>query len=67
MSLGFTLLTIAEVLVGLFIIWGFWHEDKMVEFEDKLFARIGIHRKKHTATITRFDATGSSNRERNCI
>lgn len=67
MSLGFTLLTITEVLVGLFIIWGFWHEDKMVEFEDRLFARIGIRRKKHTATITRFEASASSKKERGCI
>ncbi len=68
MSVSFTLITIAEVSFGLFLIWGFWHEDKMVEFEDKLFAKLGIkRRKKHTAKIIRFSPNNSPHREKNCI
>ena len=68
MSLGFTLLTLAEVAVGLFIVWGFWNEEKMVEFEDRFFARIGLpRRKKRTAKITRFDSTNQTHRETRCI
>lgn len=48
MSLSFTLLTIVEVVFGLFLIWGFWHEEKVVEFEDKIFAKMGITRRKKT-------------------
>ncbi len=67
MSLGFFVATIAEILVGSFIIWGFWHEDKIVAFEDRLFARLGFPRRhRRTAKITRFSAE-PQNRERNCI
>lgn len=68
MSVSFTLLTIVEVLVGLFLIWGFWNEEKMVKFEDKLFAKMGIKRRqKQTAKITRFPTNDSPNSHRNCI
>lgn len=68
MSLSFTLLTIAEVLVGLFLIWGFWHEDKMVEFEDKIFAKLGItRRKRQRAKITQFSSPNRTHHEKNCI
>lgn len=68
MSLTFTLLTVAELLVGLFLIWGFWHEDKMVAFEDRLFERLGIARhKKSTAKITRFDSAAQSRPGKRCI
>lgn len=68
MSLSFTLLTIVEVLVGLFLIWGFWNEQKVVEFEDKIFAKLGItRRKKHTAKITQFSANGTTPANKNCI
>ena len=68
MSLTFTLFTVAEILVGLFLIWGFWHEDKMVAFEDRLFERLGIaRRKKSTAKITRFDSAAQSRPGKRCI
>jgi len=68
MSLGFTLLTLAEVAVGLFIVWGFWNEEKMVEFEDRFFARLGISRcKKTTAKITRFDSAKAEHTKSRCI
>ena len=68
MSLSFTLLTIAEVLVGLFLIWGFWNEQKVVEFEDKLFAKLGIaRRQKKPAKITQFNAKGTTPYNKNCI
>lgn len=68
MSLSFTLLTIVEVIFGLFLIWGFWHEEKVVEFEDKIFAKMGItRRKKHTAKITEFNVAANSGHEKSCI
>lgn len=68
MSTTFSLLTIIEVALGIFFIWGFWNEDKIADFEDKIFAKMGIvRRKKHTAKITRFSADTTSKRDRNCI
>ncbi|MBQ5764651.1 MAG: hypothetical protein IIW03_00745 [Clostridia bacterium] len=68
MSLSFTLLTIAEVLVGLFLIWGFWNEQKVVEFEDKIFAKLGITRRhKKTAKITQFTTNGTTPCNKHCI
>lgn len=68
MSLSFTLLTIMEIIVGLFLIWGFWHEDRMVAFEDRLFAKLGIARqKKAPAKITRFPSAPQSHRGERCI
>lgn len=68
MSLSFTLLTIAEFACGLFLIWGFWHEEKIVEFEDKIFAKMGITRhKNHTAEITPFPTGEKTCRGKNCI
>ena len=60
------LITLAEIAFGGFIIWGFWHEEKVVEFEDRLFAKLGFKVKKHhTAKITKFNS--KSNRNKNCI
>lgn len=67
MSFGFIVATTLEVLVGLFIIWGFWHEDKVIAFEDRLLARLGLpRRRRRSAKITQFDSN-HSHRERNCI
>ena len=41
MTIGFILRTIAEVALVAFLIWGFWHEDKFIRFEDRL-ARIVV-------------------------
>ena len=68
MSTTFSLLTIIEVALGIFFMWGFWNEDKVADFEDKIFAKMGIvRRKKHTAKITRFSAGSPSESDRNCI
>ena len=68
MSVSFSLLTILEVSLGIFFIWGFWNEEKLADFEDKIFAKMGISRyKKHTAKITSFSNANCSKRGRNCI
>jgi hypothetical protein len=68
MSISFSLLTILEVALGIFFIWGFWNEEKLADFEDKLLAKIGIVRcKKHTAKITDFTTANCSKRGRHCI
>ncbi len=46
MSLSFAIITVLEVLTGLFLIWGFLHEEKFVALEDRILARL---RKKRTA------------------
>jgi ABC-type uncharacterized transport system ATPase subunit len=68
MSTTFSLLTIIEVALGIFFIWGFWNEEKLADLEDKLFAKLGIRRaKKQTAKITRFTGGNPQRRDRNCI
>ena len=63
-----SLLTLFEVALGVFFIWGFWNEEKLVDFEDKFFAKMGISRRqKHTAKITRFSNCDCQSRDRNCI
>ena len=46
MSLSFAIITVLEVLTGLFLIWGFLNEEKFVALEDRILARL---RKKRTA------------------
>jgi len=36
----FILKVLATVLVGSFIVWGYWHEDKFVQFEDRLIEKL---------------------------
>ena len=68
MSATFSLLTIIEVALGIFFIWGFINEEKLADFEDKLFAKMGIRRtKKHTAKITNFTGGNPQKCDRNCI
>lgn len=55
MSFSFTIATVLEVLVGLFIIWGFFHEEKFVAFEDRIFHRSSQKSvKPHQAEIIPF-------------
>ncbi len=66
MTLSNILLTVLEFSVGGFIIWGFWNEEKLIKFEDKIFAKLGIKvKRRHNAKITQFKATGSCNKR--CI
>ena len=63
-----SLLTLLEIALGVFFIWGFWNEEKLADFEDKIFAKLGIRRhKKRTAKITKFTNGNCTNRDRNCI
>lgn len=36
----FIIETILEIAVGAFIIWGVFNEDKLVRFEDRIFAAV---------------------------
>ncbi len=40
MALKFAIQTAFEILVVILIIYGFIHEDKLIEFEDRIKARI---------------------------
>ena len=66
MSLSALLITLAEISFGGFIIWGFWNEEKVIAFEDRLLSRLGFKvKKKHSAKITRFSP--NCNQNKNCI
>ncbi|MBE6762157.1 MAG: hypothetical protein E7551_07705 [Ruminococcaceae bacterium] len=68
MSVSYTLLTILEVALGIFFIWGFWNEEKLADLEDKLFAKMGIRRRRRSkAKITQFSNGSTSKHNRNCI
>lgn len=68
MGISFTLLTILEVALGVFFIWGFWNEEKLADLEEKLFEKIGVRRHKRCkAKITRFSNGTTPTRDRNCI
>ncbi len=66
MTLSNILLTLFEISFGGLIIWGFWHEEKVIKFEDKILAKLGFKiNRKHSAKITQFKP-GRSQRK-NCI
>lgn len=45
MTLKFAIQTAFEILVVVLIIYGFWHEDKLIAFEEDLKAKI-LNRKE---------------------
>lgn len=45
MVLKFALQTVFEIAIVVLIIYGFWHEDKLIAFEDNLKAKI-LNRKE---------------------
>lgn len=45
MILKFAIQTVFEIAVVVLIIYGFWHEDKLISFEDNLKAKI-LNRKE---------------------
>lgn len=45
MALKFAIQVAFEILVVVLIIYGFWHEDKLIAFEDDLKAKI-LNRKE---------------------
>ncbi len=66
MSIGSIITTTLEIAFGLVIIWGFWHEDKFVEFEDKLFSLLKSRRRhSKSAVITPFPK-GSEKTYKSC-
>lgn len=40
MSTSFIIAIVVEILVGAFIVWGLLNEDRLVEIEDRLFAKV---------------------------
>lgn len=40
MALKFAIRTVFEIALVVLIIYGFWHEDKLIAFEDSLKRRI---------------------------
>lgn len=44
MALKFAIQTVFEIAVIVLIIYGFWHEDKLIAFEDKVIAKIRAKR-----------------------
>lgn len=40
MNIGFVISTLFEIALGSFIIWGYFNEQKLVAFEDKLFLKL---------------------------
>lgn len=49
MALKFAIQTVFEIAVVVLIIYGFWHEDKLIAFEDKVIAKIRAKRSGHNA------------------
>lgn len=47
MALKFAIQTVFEIAVVVLIIYGFWHEDKLIEFEDRVRAKIRARRSGH--------------------
>lgn len=51
MSTTISFIILAEVLLTLFVVWGFMHEEKFVQFEDKIiFSILRFIRSKKAAT-----------------
>lgn len=44
MALKFAIQTAFEILVVVLIIYGFWHEDKLIAFEDRVRAKLKVNR-----------------------
>ena len=49
MALKFAIQTALEFVVAILIIYGFWHEDKLIAFEDRVRAKIKATRSGHNA------------------
>ena len=55
MTTTISFIILAEVLLTLFVVWGFMHEDRFVAFEDKIIFAIlrSIRNKKNAAEIAK--------------
>lgn len=59
----FILQTVLEIAVAVFIIWGLFHEDVLVCFEDKIIERF----KKRNKKSNRYHSNARfGNNDRNC-
>lgn len=47
MVLKFAIQTVLEIAVVVLIIYGFWHEDKLIAFEGRVRAKIRARRSGH--------------------
>lgn len=66
MAITDIIITALEVAFGGFIIWGFWNEEKVVEFEDRILSKMGFKVKKsRCAKITKFE--NSNRQSKGCI
>lgn len=50
MSLSYLIQSIFETVAVAFVIWGLFHEDKMVAFENRIFSNI---KRKQLKLVTR--------------
>ena len=50
MALKFAIQTVFEIAVVVPIIYGFWHEDKLIAFEDKITSKIK-EKRNHSGRI----------------
>lgn len=47
MALKFAIQTVLEIAVVVLIIYGFWHEDKLIAFEDKIKVKVKEKRERN--------------------
>ncbi|MCC8023411.1 MAG: hypothetical protein LIO46_06525, partial [Clostridiales bacterium] len=48
MSTGLTIFIIIQFLVSVLLIWGYAHEDQVIDFEDRMLGRIHDSHAKRT-------------------
>jgi len=46
MSMPYVIRTICEVVVAAFIIWGLFHEQTLIDFEDQIIAKLKERKSK---------------------
>ncbi len=55
MSTTISFIILAEVLLTLFVVWGFTHEERFVKFEDKIILAVlrAVRGRKHSKETAR--------------
>ncbi len=54
MNLAFTLRTIFEIFLVVALVWGIFHEDRLIAFEKRVVALVRRHRLKVVKPVARF-------------
>ncbi len=54
MNLAFTLRTIFEILLVVALVWGIFHEDRLIAFEKRIVAAIRRRRLRVVKPVSRF-------------